>query len=137
VAEPLAASPASPGHVAALLALFGALFNGHMLVQAAVFKSEGAIGVGLVNAVRGAVITVVVAALFCTPQRRHLCLTPQTVLSAAITTVGGAVYVLTSAGQAPRGPAAKAAAGTAGAAGEVEASGAEPAEKEAAAKKDE
>ncbi len=78
-------------------------------MQAAVFKSEGAIGVGLVNAVRGAVITVVVAALFCSPGRRHLCLTNQTMLSAAVTTAGGAIYVLTGGGQQPHKP--KAAAG--------------------------
>lgn len=105
-----------------------------MLVQAAVFKSEGAIGVGLVNAVRGAVITVVIAALFCTPQRRHLCLTPQTVLSAAITTVGGAVYVLAGGGRPPGRPAAEAAAGRGSTVGTA-ASGAEG--RQAAAKKDE
>lgn len=113
VAQRMAASGTSPRYLVALLALFGALFNLHMLVQAAVFKTEGAIGVGLVNAVRGAVITVTVAALFCSPARPHLCLTPQTILSAAITTVGGAVYVLAGSGQQPPQPAKAAAHGAA------------------------
>lgn len=78
------------------------------LLQAAVFKTEGAIGVGLVNAVRGAVITAVVAALFCGPERRHLCLTNQTMLSAAVTTVGGAVYVLAGGVRQPPKPKAAA-----------------------------
>ncbi|KAL4451881.1 hypothetical protein ABPG75_007543 [Micractinium tetrahymenae] len=101
VARPMAASPASPRFVAFLLAVFGTGFNLHMLAQAAVFKTEGAIGVGLVNAVRGAVITLVVAALFCSPDRRHLCLTNQTMLSAAVTTIGGAVYVMAGGGRQP------------------------------------
>lgn len=108
VAAPMAASSASPQYVAGLLVLFGALFNVHMLVQAAVFKTDGAIGVGLVNAVRGAVITVVAAAIFCSPSRQQLCLTRQTVLSACITTCGGAVYVLTGGGQRQQRPAAAA-----------------------------
>ena len=126
VGQPLAASHASPATVAALLLLFGCLFNLHTVLQAAVFKSDGAIGVGLVNAVRGAAITGVIAALFCGPGKQHLCLTRQTVLSAAITTAGGAVYVL--AGGQPRPapvavrktgrPAAAAAAARAGAAAE-------------------
>ncbi|KAL4856175.1 hypothetical protein ACK3TF_003317 [Chlorella vulgaris] len=109
VAAPMAASNASPRYVAGLLVLFGALFNVHMLVQAAVFKTDGAIGVGLVNAVRGAVITVVAAAIFCSPSRQQLCLTRQTVLSACITTCGGAIYVLTGGGQRQQRPAAAAA----------------------------
>lgn len=108
-------------HVALLLTVFGAGFNLHMALQAAVFKSEGAIGVGLVNAVRGAVITVVISALFCTPARAALCLTRQSLASAAVTTLGGAVYVLASSGQRPaprpvRKPPARKAAGAAGAA---------------------
>lgn len=102
------AAAAAAGHphayVAGLLALFGGLFNLHMLVQAAVFKSEGAIGVGLVNAVRGAAITLVAAALFCDAERQHLCLTRQTLASAAVTTVGGAIYVLAGG---PRRPPSK------------------------------
>lgn len=40
-----AAAGSSARYVAGLLLLFGALFNGHQLIQAAVFKTEGAIGV--------------------------------------------------------------------------------------------
>ncbi len=96
-----AAAGRPPTYVAGLLAVFGGLFNLHMLVQAAVFKSEGAIGVGLVNAVRGAAITLVVAALFCDAERQHLCLTRQTLASAAVTTVGGAIYVLAGGQRRP------------------------------------
>lgn len=96
-----AAAGRPPTYVAGLLAVFGGLFNLHMLVQAAVFKSEGAIGVGLVNAVRGAAITLVVAALFCDTDRQHLCLTRQTLASAAVTTVGGAIYVLAGGQRRP------------------------------------
>jgi len=126
VGQPLAASPASPATVAGLLLLFGTLFNLHTVLQAAVFKSDGAIGVGLVNAVRGAAITVVIAALFCGPGKQHLCLTRQTVLSAVITTTGGAVYVLT--GGQPR-PAAVRKTGTPAAAAAAAAAGA-PSEKD-------
>ena len=117
-----AAAGRSPAYVAGLLAVFGGLFNLHMLVQAAVFKSEGAVGVGLVNAVRGAAITLVVAALFCDAERQHLCLTRQTLASAAVTTIGGAIYVLAGGQRRPlskprvaaaeAGPAQPAAAAT-------------------------
>lgn len=137
-------------YIAALLLLFGSLFNLHQIAQAAVFKTEGAIGVGLVNAVRGeqgsreagaglagaaacseknaaprahssvlqcaaagAVITLVIAALFCTGERPHLCLTRQTLLSALVTTTGGAIFVLSGqrhAHVAPKPPTTRAAA---------------------------
>ena len=104
-----AARGAPPRRVAGLLALFGCLFNGHMLAQALVFRAEGAIGVGLVNACRGAAITVVVSLLFCDPARAHLCLTRQTALSALVTTAGGLVYVLANGMRRPPAPAPAAA----------------------------
>lgn len=101
-----------------------------MAAQAAVFKSEGAIGVGLVNAVRGAVITLCMHALFCAPARRNLCLTRQTLIAAVVTTLGGAIYVLAGGGRsAPPPKPAAAAAAAAGAA-----KGAAPAAVAAAAK---
>ena len=109
VLEPLARF-GSPAAAAALLALFGCLFNVHMHTQAATFKSDGAIGVGLTNAVRGAVLTVAIAALFCdadSERRRHLCLSVQAVTSAAVITGGGLVYVLGGGGgQGQQQPAA-------------------------------
>ncbi|PSC69568.1 transporter permease [Micractinium conductrix] len=133
VAAPMAAGGSHPYFVGALLALFGLLFNLHMLVQAAVFKSDGALGVGLVNAVRGAVITIVIAALFCSSDRPHLCLTPQTILSAAVTTLGGAVYVLTGGGKKPPTPAQHANEGKSKA-GQAEAAAEEEEEESAAGK---
>lgn len=105
-----AAAGSSPRYIAGLLLLFGGLFNLHMVAQSLVFKTEGAIGVGLVNACRGAVITVVVSLLFCDVARPHLCLTRQTALSALVTTIGGAVYVLAGRQRQPPPAAATAAA---------------------------
>jgi len=75
------------------LVLFGALFNLHMYVQSRVFKSDGAIGVGLVNAVRGAVLVVATSILFCS-ERSDLCLTFRSGFSALLTTLGGVAWVL-------------------------------------------
>lgn len=94
------------------------LFNFHTFAQAQVFKAEGAIGVGLVNACRGAAITVVVSLLFCdAAARANLCLTRQTALSALITTIGGLVYVMANGMRRPPPPAAAPAAAPAPAAG--------------------
>ena len=87
-----------------LLVLFGALFNVHMAAQALMFRADGAVGVGLVNAARGAVITVLMGLLFCSPAKPVLCLTPRSALSAAITTLGGIIYVLSGAQQHPAAP---------------------------------
>jgi uncharacterized membrane protein (DUF373 family) len=76
-----------------LLILFGALFNLHMYIQSRVFKSDGAIGVGLVNAVRGAVLVVATSILFCS-ERSDLCLTFRSGISALLTTLGGVAWVL-------------------------------------------
>lgn len=78
------------------LVMFGVLFNLHMYVQSRVFKSDGAIGVGLINAVRGAILAVVTSLLFCSEDREPtLCLTYRSGLSALITTLGGVAWVLT------------------------------------------
>jgi drug/metabolite transporter (DMT)-like permease len=79
------------------LAGFGALFNVHMFVQSLVFKSQGALGVSLITAVRGAVIVVVAAMLFCSPERKNLCLNKQSGISAIVTTIGGFAWALAGA----------------------------------------
>lgn len=95
MAQPLAASSASPERVALLLLAFAALFNCHMFAQSLVFSSEGgALGVGLVNAVRGAVLTVIGGLLFCTPAKPWQCLTRQMVLAAGVITAGGVAWVV-------------------------------------------
>lgn len=80
-----------------LLVAFGGLFNLHVIAQSMVFKSDGAIGVGVVNSVRGAVLAVVTSLLFCEAGKPWLCLTRQSGASAAVTTLGGLVWVLSDA----------------------------------------
>ncbi len=94
VRQPMAANRVALGELLPLLLGFAAMFNLHMLAQGLVFRSDGAIGVGVVNSVRGAVLTVVTSALFCTPQHPWLCLTTLSGMSAAVTTLGGVVWVL-------------------------------------------
>ena len=66
-------------------------------MQSLVFKSDGAVAVQLTSAVRGAVLAVCMGLWFCSPARPKLCLTPQTIVSAAITTLGGVIWVLSGA----------------------------------------
>jgi drug/metabolite transporter (DMT)-like permease len=94
VMEPLWASGVSPERLIAVLMGFGVMFNVHMFAQAFVFKHHGALGVSLVNAMRGAAIAVVGALLFCSPQDRQLCLTPPAAASAALVAVGGACWAI-------------------------------------------
>ncbi|KAL4513430.1 hypothetical protein Ndes2526A_g07390 [Nannochloris sp. 'desiccata'] len=94
---PMEASGVSYKHIFLYLAGFGALFNVHMFVQSLVFKSQGALGVSLITAVRGAVIVVVAAALFCSPEKKNLCLNKQNGISAAVTTIGGFAWALAGA----------------------------------------
>lgn len=94
VRDRMAAAGVSPLQLLPLSVAFGVCFNGHMLAQGWVFRWDGAIGVGVVNSVRGAVLTVVTHALFCRPDRPWLCMTPLSALSAAVTTAGGVVWVL-------------------------------------------
>jgi drug/metabolite transporter (DMT)-like permease len=116
VAAPARAAGATPASVLPLLLLFGAAFNVHMWVQSRVFKAEGALAVSLVTAARGAALTGVSAALFCSPAAPRHCATPRAVAAAAVTALGGAVWVLAGGGKLPGKPADTAAA--AGAAAE-------------------
>lgn len=102
VGSRLAARGMAPRDALPLLALFAAAFNVHQYAQGLVFKSEGAVSVGLVNAVRGAVITVVGAWAFCSPAKPSQCLTLQSGAAAAVTTLGGVVWVLSSTRQQQR-----------------------------------
>ena len=65
-------------------------------MQGLVLQTEGALGVGLVNAARGATVSVMAALLFCKGDPTQ-CLTPRTALSAAIITAGALGWV--AAGQ--------------------------------------
>lgn len=77
-----------------LLLLFATVFNVHYWVNLLVFKSHGAVAVGVVNAVRGAVIAGVSGVLFCSPSKPKACLTISSAVSAVITSVGGVVYAM-------------------------------------------
>ncbi|GAB4819412.1 hypothetical protein N2152v2_006458 [Parachlorella kessleri] len=94
VRQRMAANQVSLGGLLPLLLAFAAMFNLHMFAQSLVFRSGGAIGVGVVNSVRGAVLTVVTSLLFCIPERPWLCMDARSGLSAAVTTLGGLVWVL-------------------------------------------
>lgn len=94
VGIPMEATKLSITQIVKKLLLFGGLFNLHMFTQSRVLKSEGALGVSLVNSVRGAVIAVLVGLLMCSAEKPGLCLTLQSGLSAAVTTIGGLAWVL-------------------------------------------
>jgi len=83
---------------------FGGLFNLHLFAQSLVFKSDGALAVSLVNALRGAVITVIAGMVFCSQENSALCLTFQSGAAAGLTAVGAAAWALAGAkktGQCP------------------------------------
>lgn len=58
-----------------------------------VFRTDGAQGVGIVNAMRGATVAVVSHACFCSAAKPLQCLTPTSAASAATVTAGGIVWV--------------------------------------------
>ena len=72
---------------------------GQMLsaLQGAVQKSDGALGVGLVTAVRSATVSLASGLLFCSPQSPSQCLTPLSAASALVVTLGGVAWVTAGA----------------------------------------
>ena len=58
-----------------------------------VFRTDGAQGVGIVNAMRGATVAIVSHLCFCSPLRPLQCLTPLSAASAATVTAGGIIWV--------------------------------------------
>jgi len=56
-------------------------------------QTDGALGVGLVNVVRGSTVTLVAGALFCTAERLWHCFSLGTLGSAAVVTAGGLLWV--------------------------------------------
>lgn len=58
-----------------------------------VFCMDGAQGVGIVNAMRGATVALVSHAFFCSPAKPLQCLTASSAASAATVTTGGIVWV--------------------------------------------
>lgn len=58
-----------------------------------VYRSDGALGVGMVNAMRGAVIALIAGVWFCSAATPWQCLTPLSAASAAIVTSGSIMWV--------------------------------------------
>lgn len=58
-----------------------------------VFRTDGAQGVGIVNAMRGATVAIVSHLCFCSPLRPLQCLSPWSAASAATVTAGGIIWV--------------------------------------------
>ena len=65
----------------------------HSYASGVVFRTDGAQGVGIVNAMRGATVAIVSHLCFCSPSKPLQCLTPLSAASAAIVTAGGIVWV--------------------------------------------
>ena len=61
-----------------------------------VFRTAGAQGVGIVNAMRGATVALVSHLCFCSAAKPLQCLSPVSAVSAAIVTAGGILWVQAS-----------------------------------------
>ena len=96
VKGPLDSSNVSGLYAILLLAFFGAAYNVHMYGQALVFRSDGALGVGLVNAVRGSLINLSAGLVFCPSNvpRWQDCVSKISMVSGMTTTIGGILWVL-------------------------------------------
>eukprot|EP00803_Ostreobium_quekettii_P004850 evm.model.scf_752.4 EVM.evm.TU.scf_752.4 scf_752:26674-35811(-) len=79
--------------------LFGAVFALHTYCQSRVFRSQGAIGVGIVGSVRGAAVTAISAALFCSPAAPHQCLSLPSAVGSIVVTGGGIVWATAGKGR--------------------------------------
>lgn len=93
VAEPFAASGLSLRTVLLTHVVYGAITAVHQYVQLRVLGSHGAMSVGLVNAVRASVVSVVSSLLFCRV-KPQLCLTSWRAISALVVTVGAVQWVV-------------------------------------------
>lgn len=94
VAEPLQSSGYSLPAAAAVLAAFGVVYVLHTFAQGVVQRSQGALGVGLVSAVRSATVGAGASLLFCRPEAQWQCMTVRSGASAAVVTLGGIVWVV-------------------------------------------
>lgn len=98
VVIPQRASGMSPILTVLLLMSFGVSYNIHMFAQSLVFRSDGALGVGLVNAVRGSMINLTASIVFCPlgMSQWRQCLSWLSMTSGVITTIGGILGVTDS-----------------------------------------
>ncbi|KAL0052933.1 hypothetical protein WJX82_010022 [Trebouxia sp. C0006] len=93
VTKPMQTSGTTIGQATFWLAAFGAVYNCHSYAAGMVFCMDGAQGVGIVNAMRGATVALVSHAFFCSPAKPLQCLTASSAASAATVTTGGIVWV--------------------------------------------
>lgn len=97
VTEPLAASGLSIRTVLLTHAVYGIITAVHQYVQLRVLTTHGAMSVGLVNAVRASVVSVVSSMLFCRV-KPQLCLTYWRGISAFVVTCGAVQWVIAGKG---------------------------------------
>lgn len=62
-------------------------------VQGLVYRTEGAVGVALVNAIRGGAVSLLTGALFCSSAASSSCLNAWSACSAAVETAGGITWL--------------------------------------------
>ena len=62
-------------------------------VQGLVYRTEGAVGVALVNAIRGGAVSLLTGALFCSSATPNRCVSAWTACSAAVETAGGVTWL--------------------------------------------
>lgn len=92
IALPFAASGLSIRGVVLTHAVYGLITAGHQYVQLRLLASHGAMTVGLVNAVRASVVSVISSLLFC-KAKPELCLSMWRAISALVVTLGAMQWV--------------------------------------------
>ncbi|KAK9814780.1 hypothetical protein WJX72_011390 [[Myrmecia] bisecta] len=92
VTEVLAAHHVTLQFAALALAGVGAVFSMHNYWQAEVIRAQGAVALGIANAIRGALVTFLAGMFFCTPDAPWQCSTGWTHLSALVVTVGAVLW---------------------------------------------
>lgn len=93
IGRPLAASGVHPIGCILWLVSFGMSYQVHSYAQGLTFKSDGALGVQLVNAVRGSVTNVVASLAFCRHEISE-CLSVASICSGMLTATGGILWTL-------------------------------------------
>ena len=73
--------------------------------QGRAFRLEGALGIALVNSMRGSTVAVLASALYCSASKPEACLTFLPSVSAAMITLGGVLWVVH--GASPKGALAR------------------------------
>ena len=96
IGAPLVSSGVSKLWAVGLLSIFGILYNFHAYAQGMVFKSDGALGMQLVNAVRGSITNVAAAWMFCPSDSISSCLTIVSMSSGILAACGGLLWTLSA-----------------------------------------